>query len=103
MSKPFYLHFHSHRQGEAVFTKSNDAISPDSFRVIDYNAYEELLALAQVISPEHFEVAEQWEKLVERNRAMKSALEYIMNREDFSFTECSEAEKIWNKAKKALE
>lgn len=30
------------------------------------------------------------------------ALEYVINREDFSFAECSEAEEIWKRCKGAL-
>lgn|SRR3990167_5656323 len=39
--KPFYLHFHSQRQGEAVYI-CNETEAKGAFKCIEYSAYEKL-------------------------------------------------------------
>lgn len=40
--------------------------------------------------------------LTERLKQVQGALSYVVERVDFTFAECSEAETIWNKAKESL-
>lgn len=51
-------------------------------RVIEYSAYEHMLALAQVLTPSDSKVAVAWEKMVNKIQVLESSLEQAIEERD---------------------
>jgi hypothetical protein len=99
--KPREFWIQQYSSGElAVVSDNNKFKKPEnSIHVIEYSAYE---ALKHTLDREVKSANHTFDKLTEQNKIMRKALEFVVNRENYAFAECSIAEEIWTKCKNAL-
>ena len=48
-------------------------------------------------------IESKYEAVKDENQRLRAALEFVVDRENLAFAECTVAEEIWNVCKKALE
>ncbi len=89
-------------KGTFTDIKIGDETNNSLTHVIEYSAYEILEQKAEQRANSLLDLTAKREALEKKLELAVEALEFIVNREDFSFAECTQAESIYTKTRDTL-